>query len=392
MASEGYMMDPPEGEGRWEAGTMAQAQQAIGAALFTSGTIIYFLRIYTRIGLLNNPLRTDDCGFDGRIIDILLGVLRVHHGDGRTWRMCQELLAGNDGDVRNPSQGTLHRFTTISTHQPDNSQWTIPVNIFYMLSSDLAKISLLFFYLRLCPERNFRILVQVLAGLFSLYAVIYAMISLFGCQPIKANWDLAAQATGKCVDKFGFFLAASVANVVMDLVILLLPLRIVIPLQIPRRQKISLLFLFTTGGFVIIVAIYNCILTVKLFSSPNYTWGLAYELCWMYAELTGCVICASASSLKPLFTKLLPGLLSSRGHSYGNSHANTTKGSYAIKSRSHLSRKQPDAIELQSGDDSESGRKVGDDDETKLWPRPEGLEDDAGHTVLVSTNKAPRER
>ncbi|KAM5377919.1 hypothetical protein ACJZ2D_004823 [Fusarium nematophilum] len=369
MASEGYMMDPPEGEGRWEAGTMAQAQQAIGAALFTSGTIIYFLRIYTRIGLLNNPLRTDDYLTGASLISCW-----AFYG-------CTMGMVAHGGCAKNFWQVTMGMYETLL-------KWTIPVNIFYMLSSDLAKISLLFFYLRLCPERNFRILVQVLAGLFSLYAVIYAMISLFGCQPIKANWDLAAQATGKCVDKFGFFLAASVANVVMDLVILLLPLRIVIPLQIPRRQKISLLFLFTTGGFVIIVAIYNCILTVKLFSSPNYTWGLAYELCWMYAELTGCVICASASSLKPLFTKLLPGLLSSRGHSYGNSHANTTKGSYAIKSRSHLSRKQPDAIELQSGDDSESGRKVGDDDETKLWPRPEGLEDDAGHTVLVSTNKA----
>lgn len=117
-----------------------------------------------------------------------------------------------------------------------------------MLSSDLAKISLLFFYHRLCPERNFRILVQTLVGLFCIYALVYAMISMFGCQPINASWDLAAQATGKCVDKFGFFLAASVANVIMDIVILLLPLRIVVPLQIPRRQKISLLFLFTTGG------------------------------------------------------------------------------------------------------------------------------------------------
>ncbi|KAJ3539711.1 hypothetical protein NM208_g5376 [Fusarium decemcellulare] len=269
-------------------------------------------------------------------------------------------------------------------------KWTIPVNIFYMLSSDLAKISLLFFYLRLCPERTFRRIVQVLVGLFVLYAVIYAMISLFGCQPIKASWDLAAQATGKCVDKFGFFLAASVANVVMDLVILLLPLRIVIPLQIPRRQKLSLLFLFTTGGFVIIVAIYNCVLTVKLFSSPNYTWGLAYELCWMYAELTGCVICASASSLKPFFKRCIPGLFSSHGASYGGpSHPTPNGGSLAIKSRRQLSRKQTDAIELQSGDDSESGRKVGDDDEAKLWPKPENSYDDNSHTVLVSAPRQP---
>jgi hypothetical protein len=136
---------------------------------------------------------------------------------------------------------------------------------------------------------------------------------------------------------------------------------------------------------VIIVAIYNCVLTVKLFSSPNYTWGLAYELCWMYAELTGCVICASASSLKPFFKRIIPALFSSHGASYGPSGA--TGGSHAIvNSRRQLSRKQADAIELQSGDDSESGRKVMDDDETKLWPKPKSSFDNSNgnHKVLVS--------
>lgn len=120
-----------------------------------------------------------------------------------------------------------------------------------MLSSDLAKISLLFFYLRLSPERHFRILVQGLVVIFGLYALIYAMISIFGCQPIYANWDVVAQATAKCIEKYPFFLAASIANIVMDFIILLLPLRIVVPLQIPRRQKMSLLFLFTTGGLYV---------------------------------------------------------------------------------------------------------------------------------------------
>lgn len=136
---------------------------------------------------------------------------------------------------------------------------------------------------------------------------------------------------------------------------------------------------------VIIVAIYNCVLTVKLFSSLNYTWGLAYELCWMYAELTGCVICASASSLKPFFKRILPVLFSSHGASYGPSGA--TGGSHAIvNSRRQLSRKQADAIELQSGDDSESGRKIVDDDETKLWPKPKESFDNSNgnHRVLVS--------
>lgn len=105
----------------------------------------------------------------------------------------------------------------------------------------------------------------------------------------------------------------------------------------------------------------------------------------MYAELTGCVICASASSLKPFFKRILPAFFSSHGASYGQSGA--TGGSHAItNSRRQLSRKQADAIELQSGDDSESGRKITDDDEATLWPEPQNSFDNGNgnHKVLVS--------
>ncbi|KAF5545791.1 L-fucose permease [Fusarium mexicanum] len=367
MAEEVYMMEPPKGQGRWEAGSAATIQIILGACLFTLGTVVYGLRILTRVRLLKNPLRLDDFLTGASLI-----ACWVFHA-------CAMGMVAQGGCATNFWQVTQSQYESLL-------KWTIPVNIFYMLSSDLAKISLLFFYLRLSPERTFRIVIYVLISLFGLYALIYAIISFFGCQPIKASWDLAAQATSKCVDKFGFFLAASVANVIMDMVILLLPLRIVIPLQIPRRQKMSLLFLFTTGGFVITVAIYNFVLTVKLFSSPNYTWGLAYELCWMYAELTGCVICASASSLKPFFKRILPNIFSSHGASYGGP-SGATGGSNAIKSRKQLSRKQADAIELQSGDDSESGRKVTDDDEATLWPKPQQSFDNGNHQVLVT---APR--
>lgn len=55
------MMEPPEGQGRWDAESMATTQQAIGASLFILATIVYGLRIFTRLGLMNNALHLDDC-------------------------------------------------------------------------------------------------------------------------------------------------------------------------------------------------------------------------------------------------------------------------------------------------------------------------------------------
>lgn len=121
-------------------------------------------------------------------------------------------------------------------------------HILHAHGPDLAKLSLLVLYLSLSPNRTYRIVVKILIVGFILYGVVYACISLFGCIPLHVHLDLAAMVTARCVDKFAFFLAASVANVCMDIAILVVPLHIVIPLQVSRRQKASLIFLFATGG------------------------------------------------------------------------------------------------------------------------------------------------
>jgi hypothetical protein len=61
MAEEVYMMEPPKGQDRWEARSAATIQIILGACLFTLGTVVYGLRILTRVRLLKNPLRLDDC-------------------------------------------------------------------------------------------------------------------------------------------------------------------------------------------------------------------------------------------------------------------------------------------------------------------------------------------
>lgn len=149
---------------------------------------------------------------------------------------------------------------------------------------------------------------------------------------------------------------------------------------------------------MIVVAIYNSVLTVNLFLSNNYTWGLSYELSWMYAELAACVICASASSLKPVFVRYIPGLFSSHfgysGESSGveGGTGGSRKDRKRQRSHSKKSCKHGDAIELESGDErSELGRKDGcDEDEVKLWSRPNFFKrgDDSALTkVQVSTAK-----
>lgn len=121
-----------------------------------------------------------------------------------------------------------------------------------------------------------------------------------------------------------------------------------------------------TNPSVIVLAVYNCILTVSLFTSDDYTFGLSHELSWMYGELAGCVVGASASSLKPVFSKFLPQVFTSKlGYSGKSTEPDEDR---RVSNRTKITRKRGDAIELESGDESDSARL--DDDEVKLWSRP----------------------
>jgi hypothetical protein len=116
----------------------------------------------------------------------------------------------------------------------------------YALSISFAKMSVLAFYLRISPDQNFRRAVYTLLGIVIAYTITYIFLMVFRCEPVAYNWDLTLD--GKCIDSLIPMMTLSVANILLDTVVLLLPVKVVLPLQIPRRQKLSLVLLFTTGG------------------------------------------------------------------------------------------------------------------------------------------------
>ncbi|WQF80210.1 hypothetical protein CDEST_05224 [Colletotrichum destructivum] len=106
----------------------------------------------------------------------------------------------------------------------------------YLLRSQhQLKLSILFLYLRLSTEKRFRQIVYSLASIVVCYSIVHVFIDIFGCRPTRASWDLAVPKSKKaCVDKLTTYMVPSIASIVMDVFILLLPLLIIL--------------LFATGG------------------------------------------------------------------------------------------------------------------------------------------------
>ena len=128
-------------------------------------------------------------------------------------------------------------------------QTTVAATLTYAFSVSFCKLSILAFYLRVSPGQHFRRSVQALVAVVCTYTLTYLFVILFRCRPVAAGWNLALGKDGsQCIDHAASMMVLSAANIMLDVVILCLPVSVIVPLQMPVQQKVTLTLLFATGG------------------------------------------------------------------------------------------------------------------------------------------------
>jgi hypothetical protein len=78
-----------------------------------------------------------------------------------------------------------------------------------------------------------------------LFYAICTFIELFGCNPRPKLWDVTLK--GKCLDMPRVIIASAFINFFSDIVILLLPQRVIWGLNLSTRRKIGTAALFAVG-------------------------------------------------------------------------------------------------------------------------------------------------
>lgn len=121
----------------------------------------------------------------------------------------------------------------------------------YNLATLFIKMSILCFYLRFSVERAFRVAVYVVMVVTVGYTVPNAILVLYACRPMHAYWDFAAQATAHCVDLNWAFHTANTLNMLTDFAILLLPIWMLRPMQLPLLKKIGVALILMAGGLYV---------------------------------------------------------------------------------------------------------------------------------------------
>ncbi|KAL8719100.1 MAG: hypothetical protein Q9181_008106, partial [Wetmoreana brouardii] len=117
--------------------------------------------------------------------------------------------------------------------------------IFYIVSLAATKISILFLFRRIFPNRGFRAILWGVGAFILAFTIANVLFVAFQCKPISGAWNPTIKA--KCINTSGGILAAAVLTIVTDFIILCLPLPSVWKLQLPIIRKLQLICVFLLG-------------------------------------------------------------------------------------------------------------------------------------------------
>ncbi|KAK0111669.1 hypothetical protein ONS95_002014 [Cadophora gregata] len=187
----------------------------------------------------------------------------------------------------------------------------------------LVKISIVSFYLRLATvdsalrKGSWATIIFLLA-----FYITTQTTTTLQCLPIHSNWDLTGTVKKKCINTVVYFYIIAVVNILLDIWILLLPVRTLSNIKRSRRDKIVLLIIFGVGGFSCISSIIR-LYTIKVFATSKDPFfdGVPINT-WSMIEINVAVVCASVPAMKPLFTKAV------RERMTGSSRTRTAFNSY----------------------------------------------------------------
>jgi hypothetical protein len=132
----------------------------------------------------------------------------------------------------------------ISTVSPEDLKAFLQIQysgvIQYPLCELFIKLSILYQYRRLFPNRDFKLMANALIAIMLMWCVAVMFTGIFFCSPIRKAWEPELQ--GSCIALIPFYYGMQIPNVVTDFLILVLPIREIQRLELPLKQKAGVAF------------------------------------------------------------------------------------------------------------------------------------------------------
>lgn len=112
----------------------------------------------------------------------------------------------------------------------------------------MTKISICCFYLRVFPDRTFRIVTYVVIGLNVCYLLVFVLISVFQCRPLPGAWlQWDGEGHYRCNDINAQGWSSAIINMVLDIIVMVLPLKQLYHLSLSTKKKVYVMCMFSLG-------------------------------------------------------------------------------------------------------------------------------------------------
>ncbi|OAL28837.1 hypothetical protein AYO22_02702 [Fonsecaea multimorphosa] len=202
-------------------------------------------------------------------------------------------------------------FDLISRHQAAQAlKYFFLLQIFYKLTINCTKLSILFLYLRIFTDRLWFVrtcwsLVAFVVGA----CISFTLATILQCNPISRAWE-RWRSDGSCVDIYALWYSNAIYNIFTDLLIVLMVPPVIFTLKLPMRQKLALTCIFGLGVIVCAASISRLTTLYSSAYGDDITAGSLVSTIWTTIEAGLGVICANLpmvrTPLQHFFPRLFP--------------------------------------------------------------------------------------
>ncbi|KAI9370026.1 hypothetical protein BJX61DRAFT_545024 [Aspergillus egyptiacus] len=143
-----------------------------------------------------------------------------------------------------------------------------------------TKFALLMLYGTLFRSTGLRtFILSLTAATIAAYTIAFALALLFVCRPIRQAWD--GSIPGSCYERGNIHVATTIANLISDIILILIPIPMVRELRLPTLQKIGVMLMFGVGSLTIIISMIRTGTSIPLIGSMDGSYKISLPIIFM---------------------------------------------------------------------------------------------------------------
>lgn len=127
------------------------------------------------------------------------------------------------------------------------SQTIFAAQVLYALTLGFTKMSITWMMKRIFFEQSYAVVAYAIMAFCFAWMVQTVLTGVLICQPVNMNWDPALREVGHCGNQMVAFAAVSIVDIITDILILVLPIKLLWDLQMKQSYKIALGIVFGAG-------------------------------------------------------------------------------------------------------------------------------------------------